>query len=124
MKQSRALALAATLAASAALGSAATSSAARISAHSPRLGPSLLSVGGEGDDGGALPGGRVAHGSIGSAAPSAGAALSLRALGGDDGPGSDDGGSLPGGVAHGTIGGTPPNPHAASHLKALGGSDA
>lgn len=83
MKRSHALALASALAVSAAL--AATASASTPKPAFGAAGPtaSIRSLG-EGDDGGALPGGRSAHGSIGKAAPSANAASRIRALGGDD----------------------------------------
>ena len=124
MKQSHALFFATTLAVSAALAPAALASSSKLAAHA--VGPKTLSlsIGGEGDDGGALPGGGIAHGSIGSAPPSTNAASSLRSLGGDDGPGSDDGGALPGGkIAHGSIGSALPSTNAAGRLRSLGGSD-
>jgi hypothetical protein len=71
----------------------------------------------------------VAHGSIGKAAPSPGAAARIRALGLDDdgGPGSDDGGdgglTFGGRVAHGTIGGAVPGRGAAARIRALGLDD-
>jgi hypothetical protein len=123
MKRSHALVLASTLAVSA--GFAATASASSPHAAASRAGPtaSIRSFG-EGDDGGALPGGHSAHGSIGKAAPSANAASRLRALGGDDGSESDDGGALPGShSAHGSIGKAAPSANAASRLRALGGDD-
>ena len=124
MKQSTALACAATLAISVACGTAAAASASKLAAHTPRPTIPALSLGGGEDDGGGLPGGRVAHGTIGSTPPAANAAGSLLALGGEDGSEADDGGALPGGgVAHGSIGKTPPNPKAASHLRALRGGD-
>jgi hypothetical protein len=68
----------------------------------------------------------AAHGTIGRAAPSPGAAARIRALGLDDdgGPGSDDGGQTFGGrVAHGTIGSAPPGRGAAARILALGLDD-
>jgi hypothetical protein len=124
MKTSHALALAATLAVSAALGPGALAASSKHSARSAGLTVAPVSFRGEGDDGGALPGGRSAHGTIGSAAPTANAAARIRALGGGDGSEGDDGGALPGGrSAHGTIGKAAPSANAAARLRALGGSN-
>ena len=83
MKRSHALVLATTLAVAAALAAAASASGPKpaVGAAGPKV--SIRSLG-EGDDDGALPGGRSAHGSIGKAAPKANAASRIRALGGDD----------------------------------------
>jgi hypothetical protein len=124
MKRSHVLALAATLVVSAAFAGTASASSSNLATHvaGPRI--SLLAGGGDGGDGGILPGGATAHGNIGSALPSANAALHLRALGGGDGGGSDDGGALPGGgIAHGNIGSAPPSANAVLHLRALRGND-
>ena len=83
MKRSHALVLASTLAVSAAFAATAAASSTKSAAAAARPTASIRSFG-EGDDGGALAGGRSAHGSIGKAAPSANAANRIRALGGDD----------------------------------------
>ena len=84
MKRTHALVLASTLAVSVALAATAAASSTKPAAGTARPTASIRSLG-EGDDGGgALPGGRSAHGSIGKAAPSANAANRIRALGGDD----------------------------------------
>jgi hypothetical protein len=127
MKRSHALVLASTLAAAAALVAASFTSSSTAAAGLSRSTTSIRTHG-EGDDGGGLPGGRSARGSIGKAAPSANAASRIRALGGDDGEGdgsgSDDGGALPGGrSAHGSIGKAAPKANAAGRIRALGGDD-
>ena len=123
MKRSHALVLASTLAVSAAFAATAYASSPKPAADAAGPKASIRSLG-EGDDGGARPGGRSAHGSIGKAAPSANAASRIRALGGDDDSESDDGGALPGGrSAHGSIGKAAPKANAASRIRALGGDD-
>ena len=82
MKRSHVLVLATTLAVAAALAATASASSPKPAAGLAR--PTSIRSSGEGDDGGALPGGRSAHGSIGKAAPKANAASRIRALGGDD----------------------------------------
>jgi len=124
MKRSQALALATAFALSAAFVGAASASGSKLVAHTSRPHVRALSAGTEGDDGGGLRAGPVAHGSIGSAAPSANAAIRLGALRGDDGSGFDDGGaSIGASVAHGSIGTAPPSANAATQLLALGGGD-
>jgi hypothetical protein len=83
----------------------------------------------------ATPGSTLARGKIGSAAPNAGAAARIRALGLDDGGGlgsddagglgADDGGGLTSGgrAAHGTIGNALPRTGAAARIAALGLDD-
>jgi hypothetical protein len=123
MRRSHALVLASTLAVSAAFAATASASSRKADAVAAGQTTSIRSPG-EGNDDGALPGGRGAHGSIGKAAPKPNAASRIRALGGDDGSESDDGGALPAGhSAHGSIGKTAPKPNAASRIRALGGDD-
>ena len=123
MKRSHALVLASTLAVAAAFAATAYASSPKPAADAVAAKASIRSLG-EGDDGGALAGGRSAHGSIGKAAPTASAASRIRALGGDDSSGSDEGGALPGGrSAHGSIGKAAPTANAATRIRALGGDD-
>jgi hypothetical protein len=117
MKRSHAVVLATTLGLllAAGLGQAATAAASK-QASSPLRGT-------------------LARGKIGSAAPSAGAAARIRALGLDDGGGlgsddvgglgADDGGGLSSGgrAAHGTIGNALPRTGAAARIAALGFDD-
>ena len=124
MKRSHALVLASTLAVSAAFAATASASSPKPAADAAGPKASIRSLG-EGDDGGALAGGRSAHGSIGKAAP--------KRERGEPHPrprrtttssGSDDGGALPGGrSAHGSIGKAAPKANAASRIRALGGDD-
>jgi len=123
MKRSRALALASTLAVSAAFGATASASSPKPAADAAGPKASIRSLA-EGDGPGTFAGGRRAHGSIGKAAPSANAANRIRALGGDDSSEGDDGGALPGGrSAHGSIGKAAPHANAANRIRALGGDD-
>jgi hypothetical protein len=107
VKRSHALVLATTLALAAGVGQAAAAASPKRVSSPPR---SML-----------------ARGKIGSAAPSAGAAARIRALGLDDdgGPGSDDEGGLTAGghAAHGTIGSAGASPNAAARIAALGLDD-
>jgi Spy/CpxP family protein refolding chaperone len=84
MKRSHALVLATALAVSAAVAANASASSSGLAGHMAGAQMSVLSRGGERGDGGALPGGGIAHGSIGKAAPSANAASRIRALGGNE----------------------------------------